>query len=142
MHGIQDQKDVDQIFAPGGAIEAFEGAKKAGKCRFFGFTGHHDPNAHVSMLKAYDKWDSIHMPLHAADPAYLSFEKITLPVARGANGIDGTLSAAPGGPPPGPPPRRPPPAPRLERVPDRARVKGSLTIVLINNRGSGIFEHL
>lgn len=82
MHGIQDQKDVDQIFAPGGAIEAFEGAKKAGKCRFFGFTGHHDPNAHVSMLKAYDKWDSILMPLHAADPAYLSFEKITLPVAR------------------------------------------------------------
>jgi uncharacterized protein len=81
MHGIQDQKDVDRIFAPGGAIEAFEAAKKAGKCRFFGFTGHHDPNAHVAMLKAYDKWDSILMPLHAADPAYLSFEKTTLPVA-------------------------------------------------------------
>ena len=82
MHGIQDQKDVDQIFALGGAIAAFEAAKKAGKCRFFGFTGHHDPNAHLSMLKAYDKWDSILMPLHAADPAYLSFEKITLPAAR------------------------------------------------------------
>jgi len=81
MHGIQDQKDVDRIFAPGGAIEAFEAAKKAGKCRFFGFTGHHDPNAHVAMLKAYDRWDSILMPLHAADPAYLSFEKITLPEA-------------------------------------------------------------
>ncbi len=81
MHGIQDQNDVDRIFAPGGAIEAFEAAKKAGKCRFFGFTGHHDPNAHLSMLKSYDKWDSILMPLHAADPAYLSFEKITLPVA-------------------------------------------------------------
>ena len=81
MHAIQDQHDVDQIFAPGGAIEAFEAAKKAGKCRFFGFTGHHDPNAHVAMLKAYNKWDSILMPLHAADPAYLSFEKITLPPA-------------------------------------------------------------
>jgi uncharacterized protein len=81
MHGIQDQKDVDRIFAPGGAIEAFEAAKKAGKCRFFGFTGHHDPNAHVAMLKAYDKWDSILMPLHAADPAYLSFEQIALPRA-------------------------------------------------------------
>lgn len=81
MHGIQDQSDVDKIFAPGGAIEAFEAAKKAGKCRFFGFTGHHDPNAHVAMLKAYDKWDSILMPLHAADPVYLSFEKTTLPVA-------------------------------------------------------------
>jgi aryl-alcohol dehydrogenase-like predicted oxidoreductase len=81
MHGIQDQKDVDRIFAPGGAIEAFEAAKKAGKCRFFGFTGHHDPNAHVAMLKAYDRWDSVLMPLHAADPAYLSFEKATLPAA-------------------------------------------------------------
>jgi predicted aldo/keto reductase-like oxidoreductase len=81
MHGIQDQKDVDAIFAPGGAIEAFEAAKKAGKCRFFGFTGHHDPNAHLAMLKSYDKWDSILMPLHAADPSYLSFEKLTLPSA-------------------------------------------------------------
>jgi len=82
MHAIQDQKDIDRIFAPGGAIEAFEAARKAGKCRFIGFTGHHDPNAHVAMLKAYDKWDSILMPLHAADPAYLSFEKITLLEAK------------------------------------------------------------
>jgi predicted aldo/keto reductase-like oxidoreductase len=81
MHAIQDQKDIDQILAPGGAMEAFEAAKKAGKCRFFGFTGHYDPEIHVKMLKAYDHWDSILMPLHAADPAYLSFEKITLPVA-------------------------------------------------------------
>lgn len=81
MHGIQEQSDVDQIFGPGGAIEAFEAAKKAGKCRFFGFTGHHDPAVHLAMLKAYDHWDSILMPLHAADPAYLSFEKAVLPVA-------------------------------------------------------------
>ena len=81
MHAIQDQKDIDAIFAPGGAMEAFEAARKSGKCRFIGFTGHFDPQAHVSMLKAYDKWDSILMPLHPADPAYLSFEKNTLPVA-------------------------------------------------------------
>jgi predicted aldo/keto reductase-like oxidoreductase len=81
MHGIQEQSDVDRIFAPGGAIEAFEAAKKAGKCRFFGFTGHHDPKVHLAMLHAYDKWDSILMPLHAADPAYLSFEKEVLPEA-------------------------------------------------------------
>jgi hypothetical protein len=33
------------------------------------------------MLKAYDKFDSILMPLNIADPGYLSFEKLTLPVA-------------------------------------------------------------
>ena len=81
LHGIQGQADVDEVFAPGGVMEAFEEARKAGKCRFLGFTGHHDPNAHLAMLKSYDRWDSILMPLHAADPAYLSFEKIVLPVA-------------------------------------------------------------
>jgi aryl-alcohol dehydrogenase-like predicted oxidoreductase len=81
MHGVSEKKEVEQIFAPGGAMEAFEAAKKAGKCRFFGFTGHHDPYVHLAMLEAYDKYDSILMPLHAADPAYLSFEKLVLPEA-------------------------------------------------------------
>ncbi len=81
MHSIQDQKDIDRIFSPGGAMEAFEAAKKAGKCRFIGFTGHYDPEIHVAMLKAYDRWDSILMPLHAADPSYVSFEKTALPAA-------------------------------------------------------------
>jgi predicted aldo/keto reductase-like oxidoreductase len=81
MHAIQEQSDIDRIFGPGGAMEAFEAAKKVGKCRFFGFTGHHDPKVHLATLKIYDKWDSILMPLHAADPAYLSFEKTVLPAA-------------------------------------------------------------
>ena len=81
MHDIRNDKDIQQILGPDGAMEAFVAAKAAGKCRFFGFTGHFDPNAHVAMLKAYDRWDSILMPLHAADPAYLSFEKIALPAA-------------------------------------------------------------
>jgi aryl-alcohol dehydrogenase-like predicted oxidoreductase len=81
MHAIQDQKDIDRILAPDGAMEAFEAARKAGHCRFFGFTGHYDPEIHLAMLKAYDHWDSILMPLHAADPAYLSFEKTVLPAA-------------------------------------------------------------
>jgi predicted aldo/keto reductase-like oxidoreductase len=81
MHGLQEQSDIDRVFGTDGAIEAFEAARKAGKCRFFGFTGHHDPKVHLAALKAYDKWDSILMPLHAADPAYLSFEKTALPAA-------------------------------------------------------------
>ena len=90
IHMVGEQKEVEQIFAPGGAIEAFEAAKKAGKCRFIGFTGHRDPYIHLAMLKAYDKFDSILMPLHMADPSYLSFEKLVLPVAVERNmGIQG-----------------------------------------------------
>lgn len=82
MHSIQSQEDIDKILAPGGALETFVAAKKAGKCRLIGFTGHFDPAAHTAMLKAYDKWDTVMMPVHAADHAYLSFEKGPLPVAR------------------------------------------------------------
>jgi aryl-alcohol dehydrogenase-like predicted oxidoreductase len=82
MHSIERQADIDKILAPGGAMEAFEAAKKAGKCRFIGFTGHFDPEAHAAFLKAYSKWDTVMMPVHAADHAYLSFEKTALPVAQ------------------------------------------------------------
>lgn len=81
MHDVRTQAEIDQILGPGGAMEAFEAAKKAGKCRFIGFTGHFDPETHAAMLKAYPKWDSVLMPVHAADHAYLSFEKTALPVA-------------------------------------------------------------
>ena len=81
MHSLMKKEEIDQILSPGGAMEAFEAAKKAGKCRFIGFTGHYDPDVHTAMLKAYPSWDSVLMPVHAADHAYLSFEKSPLPVA-------------------------------------------------------------
>jgi predicted aldo/keto reductase-like oxidoreductase len=86
MHGVNTKEDVEGIFAPGGAVEAFEAAKKSGKARFIGVTGHADPFVLNEMLDRYDKFDSILMPLHAADPSYLSFEKNTLPKAA-ARGI-------------------------------------------------------
>ena len=95
IHAVGEKEEVARIFGPGGAIETFEAAKKAGKCRFIGFTGHRDPYVHLEMLKAYDKYDTILMPLHAADPGYLSFEKLVLPVAveRGM-GIQGMKNFA------------------------------------------------
>ncbi|MFN8009474.1 MAG: aldo/keto reductase [Terriglobia bacterium] len=95
IHSVNEKDEVRQIFSPGGAIEAFEAAKKSGKCRFIGFTGHHDPAVHLEMLKAYDKYDTILMPLHIADPSYLSFETQVLPIAvsRGM-GIQGMKNFA------------------------------------------------
>jgi uncharacterized protein len=95
IHSVGEKQEVEQIFAPGGAIEAFEAAKKAGKCRFIGFTGHRDPHIHFEMLQRYDGYDTILMPLHPADPSYLSFEQIVLPeaVKRGL-GIQAMKSTA------------------------------------------------
>jgi aryl-alcohol dehydrogenase-like predicted oxidoreductase len=95
IHGVREKEEVQQIFGPGGAIEAFDAAKKAGKCRFIGFTGHHDPYVHLEMLRAYDRYDSILMPLNVADPGYLSFEKLVLPVAaKRGMGIQGMKNFA------------------------------------------------
>ena len=95
IHQVSTMAEVEQIFAPGGAIEAFVAAKKAGKSRFIGFTGHHDPQVHLAMLKNYDKYNTILMPLNPADPSHLSFEKNVLPVAaEGGMGIQAMKSTA------------------------------------------------
>jgi aryl-alcohol dehydrogenase-like predicted oxidoreductase len=80
IHRIQTQEEIERVFGPGGALEAFVRAKKEGKARFIGFTGVTDPEIHAAMLERYD-FDTILMPLHAADPHYMSFEKGVLPRA-------------------------------------------------------------
>lgn len=93
IHQVGEMKEVEQIFGPNGSIEAFVQAKKQGKARFIGFTGHRDPQVHLEMLKRFQDYDTILMPLNPADPGYLSFEKDVLPVAvaRGL-GIQGMKS--------------------------------------------------
>jgi aryl-alcohol dehydrogenase-like predicted oxidoreductase len=85
VHEVIRRDDPDRVFAPGGAIEALVDARKAGKLRFIGFTGHKDPDIHLAMLDAADRhgfaFDTIQMPLNVMDPHYRSFEKKVLPVA-------------------------------------------------------------
>ncbi len=78
--------DADRVFAPGGAIEALIEAKKAGKIRFIGFTGHKTPAYHLHMIDVATKngftFDTVQMPLNVMDAHYNSFEKLVLPVAE------------------------------------------------------------
>ena len=50
VHGVTFDNDPDLAYAKGGVIEAMELAKKQGKFRFTGFTGHKDPAIHYRML--------------------------------------------------------------------------------------------
>ncbi len=68
------------IFAEGGGIEAAEEAKKAGKVRYIGFTGHKDPKYFHNMFRYDYDWDAVQMPLNVFDPHYRSFEKEILPI--------------------------------------------------------------
>jgi len=82
-HEIIRFEDPDRIFAEQGAQEAVLEAKKAGKIRYIGFTGHKDPHIHLYMLKvAVDhgfKFDTVQMPLNVMDAHFRSFEKLVLP---------------------------------------------------------------
>ena len=60
-------------------IEALDEAKKAGKVRYVGFTGHKHPAIHLKMLSYDYPFDSVQMPLNAFDASYRSFQKHVLP---------------------------------------------------------------
>ena len=82
-HEVLRLEDPDRIFAEGGAQEAVLEAKKAGKIRFVGFTGHKDPLVHLRMLEVAAKhgfrFDTVQMPLNLMDAHFRSFEKHVLP---------------------------------------------------------------
>ena len=83
-HEIIRFDDADRIFETGGAMEAFIEARKAGKLRYIGFTGHKDPSVHLYMLRVAQKegfrFDTVQMPLNVLDAHFRSFEKEVLPV--------------------------------------------------------------
>jgi aryl-alcohol dehydrogenase-like predicted oxidoreductase len=78
--------DPDMIFAPGGAIEAVQKARQAGKIRYIGFTGHKDPSVHLRMFETADKhgfhFDTVQMPINVMDAHFRSFLHQVAPVAQ------------------------------------------------------------
>ena len=84
FHEVVRENDPDRIFGPNGAIETLVKAKKAGKIRYIGFTGHQDPAIHVKMLNTAFKnnftFDAVQFPLNPMDPHYRSFEKNVVPI--------------------------------------------------------------
>ena len=82
IHEVIYDNDPDMIFAPNGAAEALLQAKKDGKVRLIGFTGHKDPSIHLKMLAHGFPFDTVQMPLNAFDASFRSFETHVLPEAR------------------------------------------------------------
>jgi aryl-alcohol dehydrogenase-like predicted oxidoreductase len=79
IHEVVYENDPDRHFAPGGAIEALEQAKRQGKVRFVGFTGHKDPSIHLKMLAHGFPFDTCQLPLNCFDATFRSFEARVLP---------------------------------------------------------------
>ena len=82
-HEVIRFDDPHRIFDPDGANAALLDARKAGKVRFIGFTGHKDPRIHLYTLQVAREngfsFDTVQMPLNVMDAHYRSFEKLVLP---------------------------------------------------------------
>jgi predicted aldo/keto reductase-like oxidoreductase len=89
FHEVIRDSDPDRIFAAGGALEAVLEARKAGKVRYIGFTGHKSPDIHLKMLATASAheftFDSVQMPLNVMDHHFNSFESKVLPVLQEQN---------------------------------------------------------
>jgi predicted aldo/keto reductase-like oxidoreductase len=89
FHEVIRMADPERIFGSDGAIEALIKAKKAGKIRFIGFSGHKNPDIHLKMLQAAKEngflFDTVQMPLNVMDAHFESFEKKVLPVLQKNN---------------------------------------------------------
>jgi aryl-alcohol dehydrogenase-like predicted oxidoreductase len=100
-HEVIRFDDPHRIFDPEGANAALVDARKAGKLRYIGFTGHKDPRIHLHTLDVAGEngfsFDAVQMPLNVMDAHYRSFEKLVLPhLTKQKIGVLGMKSMANG----------------------------------------------
>ena len=100
IHGMSFDNDPELAYARGGVLEALDRAKKQGKTRFVGFTGHKNPDVHLDMIRSGYPFDSVQMPLNVLDSSFHSFERNVLPelnrrgiAALGMKPMNGTAGA-------------------------------------------------
>jgi predicted aldo/keto reductase-like oxidoreductase len=88
VHEVIRLSDPNRVFGPDGALEALVAARKAGKIRFIGFTGHKSPGIHLQMLQVAAAhgfiFDTVQMPVNVMDAHHDSFERRVVPVAQKA----------------------------------------------------------
>jgi aryl-alcohol dehydrogenase-like predicted oxidoreductase len=100
-HEVIRFEDPHRIFDEEGANVALLEARRAGKIRFIGFTGHKDPQIHLHTLDVAERsgfaFDTVQMPLNVMDAHYRSFEQLVLPeLVRRNIGVLGMKSMANG----------------------------------------------
>jgi aryl-alcohol dehydrogenase-like predicted oxidoreductase len=80
VHDVRTNEDVEEIFGPRGALEAFREARDKGLVRFIGVTGHHDPLITKRCIELFD-FDTVLIPVNPAEPFYKSYLDTLIPAA-------------------------------------------------------------
>ena len=81
MHDLRSMDELDEVFGKGGAIEAAEQARREGRIRFIGLTGHHDPLVLLEAMRRYP-FDNVLCAVNPADPARAPFLSTVVAEAR------------------------------------------------------------
>jgi aryl-alcohol dehydrogenase-like predicted oxidoreductase len=81
VHDVRTEEDIDEIFGPEGAMEAFISAKEKGLTRLVGVTGHHNPSITRRCIELYD-FDTVLLPVNPAEPTDRSFPDEIIPLAN------------------------------------------------------------
>ncbi len=81
VHDVRTEDDIEEIFGPKGALEAFVEAKEKGLTRFIGVTGHQDPKIVRRCIEMFD-FDTVLLPVNPAESFYKSFIEMVIPFAQ------------------------------------------------------------
>lgn len=81
LHDVRTWDEIDAIGAPGGTYEAFDEAKRAGKTRFIGVTGHHDTAVLRAAIERF-AFDTVLLPVNPAEASVGSFVHEVVPEAN------------------------------------------------------------
>ncbi len=85
MHQVSHD-DANDAYRKEGGIEALELAKKQGKIRYAGFTGHTDPEVHRELIERGYEWDAVLMPISAVGAlSSRKFEEVIMPLCEKRN---------------------------------------------------------
>jgi aryl-alcohol dehydrogenase-like predicted oxidoreductase len=79
IHAISFDNDPELAYKQDGVIEALDQAKRQGKVRFVGFSGHKDPSFHLKMVTMGYQFDTCQLPLNPFDAHFFSFQQQVLP---------------------------------------------------------------
>ncbi len=80
LHDVGTPREVEAIFAKGGAMEALLSAREQKMVRFLGLTGHFRPEPLMEAIRRFP-FDCILMAVNAADAHHFSFMERLLPLA-------------------------------------------------------------
>jgi aryl-alcohol dehydrogenase-like predicted oxidoreductase len=80
LHDVRTAEDLELMDGERGTYAAFERAKRSGKARFIGVTGHYDPDVMLEAIHRFD-FDTVMLPVNPCEAALDSFASVVIPEA-------------------------------------------------------------